>query len=87
MVTVCEFEERAEELSHSLLVKKAAKCAEEMGLQLQLEYPNPTFIKHDSGELITAEKLKAEQKPWEAEYEQSWQGKLTSARSEDKSFN
>ena len=35
-------------VSLSSLVKEAAKYAEEMGLQLQLEYPNPTCIKHDS---------------------------------------
>ena len=80
MTMVCEFEERAEELSHSLLVKETAKYAEEMGLQLQLEYPNPTCIKHDSVELITAKKLKAElgkglgKKTWETVHEQSWQG-------------
>ena len=51
-----------------------------MGLQLQLEYPSSTCIKHDSGEVITAEKLKAElrrcleQKTWEAVHEQNWQG-------------
>ena len=44
MARVCYFEERAEELSHSLLVKETAKYAEEMGPQLQLEYPNPIFI-------------------------------------------
>ena len=66
-----DFKERAEELGHSSLVKQAAKYAEEMGLQLQLEYPNPTCIKHDSVEVITGEKLKAElrrclqQKTWE----------------------
>ena len=65
------FKERAEELGHSSLVKQAAKHAEEMGLQLQLEYPNPTCIKHDSVEVITGEELKAElrrclqQKTWE----------------------
>ena len=59
MVMVREFEERAEEVSHSSLVKEAAKYAEEVGLQLQLDYPNPTCIKHDSGEVITAEELKA----------------------------
>ena len=47
-------------VSHSSSVKEAANYEEEMGLQLQLEYPNPTCIKHDSGEVITAEKLKAE---------------------------
>ena len=92
MAMAGEFEERAEELSHSLLVKEAAKYAEERGPQLQLEYPNPTFIKHDSLELITAEKLIAElrrdlgKKTWEAVNEQSWQGKLSSATSEDKSI-
>ena len=40
-----EFEERAEKLGHSSLVKEVARDAEEMGLQLQLEYPNPTCIK------------------------------------------
>ena len=55
-----DFKERAEELGHSSLVKQAAKYAEEMGLQLQLEYPNPTCIKHDSIEVITGKKLKAE---------------------------
>ena len=48
MVMVREFEERAEELGHSSLVKEAARYAEEMGLQLQLEYPNSICIKHDS---------------------------------------
>ena len=33
MVMVREFEERAEELGHSSLVKEAAKCAEKMGNQ------------------------------------------------------
>ena len=93
MTMVCEFEERAEELGHRSLVKEATRYAEEMGLRLQLENPNPTCIKHDSGEVITAEKLKAElrrgleQKTWEVVHEQSWQGKLTSTRSEDKSLN
>ena len=93
MAMVREFEERAEELGHSSLVKEAAKYAEEMGLQLQLEYPNPTCIKHDCGEVIRVEKLKAElrryleQKTWEAVHEQNWQGKLISARSEDESLN
>ena len=59
MAMVREFEERAEELGHSSLVKEAARYAEEMGLQWQLEYPNPTCIKHDSEEVIIADQLKA----------------------------
>ena len=50
MAMVREFEEKAEELGHCSLVKEPARYAEEMGLQLQ--YPNPTCIKHDSGEVI-----------------------------------
>ena len=49
MAMVREFEERVEELDHSSLVKEAARYAEEMGLQLELDYPNLTFIKHDGG--------------------------------------
>ena len=91
MAMVREFEEKAEELGHCPLVKEAVRYAEEMGLQFQ--YPNPTCIKHDSGEVIQAENLKAElsrwleQKTWEAEHKQNWQGKLISARSEDESLN
>ena len=62
-----------------------------MGLQSQLVYPNPnpTGIMHDSEEVITAEKLKAElrrsleQKTWEVVHEQSWQGKPTCMSRED----
>ena len=52
---------------------------------MQLEYRNPTCIKRDSGEVITAKKLKEKlarclkQKTWEAVHEQNWQGKLISA--------
>ena len=90
---VRESEERAEKLGHSSLVKEASRYAEEMGLQLQIEYPNPTCIKHDSEDVITAEKLKAElrrgleQKIWEVIHEQSWHGRLTCMRREDMSPN
>ena len=93
MEMVREFEERTERLGHSSLVKKAARYAEEMGLQLQLEYPNPACIKHASEEVISAQKLRAElgrgleQKTWEEVHEQSWQGKITCLRREDTSFN
>ena len=93
MAMVREFEERAEKLGQSSLGKEAASYAEEMGLQLQLEYPNPTCIKHDSEEMISAEKLRAElrrgleHKTWEVVHEQIWQGKLTCMRREDTSLN
>ena len=93
MAMVREFEDKAEKLGHSSLVKEVATYAEDIGLQLQFEYPNPTCIKHDSEEVITAEKLKAElrrgleQKTWEVVLEQSWQRNLTCVRREDMSLN
>ena len=60
MAMVREFEERVEELDYSSLVKEAARYVEKMGLQLELDYPNLTFIKHDSGKVTTAEKLMVE---------------------------
>ena len=93
MEMVREFEEKAERLVHSSSVKKAASYAEEMGLQLQLECPNPACIKHASEEVISAEKLRAElrrgleHKTWEVVHEQIWQGKLTCMRREDTSLN
>ena len=77
MAMVREFKERAEVLGHISLIKEAARYAQEMGLQLQLEYPNATYIKRDIREVITAEKLKAElkrcleHKTWEAAHEQN----------------
>ena len=44
MAMVREFEEKAKEIGLSSLVKEEARYAEELGLQLQLEYPNPTCI-------------------------------------------
>ncbi|PFX29473.1 Retrovirus-related Pol polyprotein from type-1 retrotransposable element R2 [Stylophora pistillata] len=93
MAMVREFEEREEELGHSSLVKEATRYADETGLQLQLEYPSPACIKRDSGEVVTAKKLKVElrrvleEKTWETVHEQNWQGKLLSARTEDESLN
>ena len=52
MAMVRDFGERAEELGHSSLVKEAARYSEDMGPKLQLEYPNPTYMKHDSGVLL-----------------------------------
>ena len=86
MAMVREFEERAEKLGQSSLGKEAARYAEEMGLQLQLEYPNPTCIKHDSEEVNSAGKLRAElrrgleHKTWEVVHEQIWQRKVTCMR-------
>ena len=44
MTMVREFEARAVELGHNSLVKEVARYAGDLGLKLQLEYPNPTCI-------------------------------------------
>ena len=59
MAVVHEFEEGAEKFGHNSLVKEAARYTEEVGLQLQLEYPNPTCIQQGSREVISAGKLEA----------------------------
>ena len=75
------------------MVKEAARYAEELGLQLQLEYPNPTSIQHESGDVVAAGKLKVElrkcleRKLWKEVQDQNWHGKLISVREEDESFN
>ena len=45
MAMVREFEERAEELDHSSLVKEAARYAEEMGLPVGAGLPKPNLHK------------------------------------------
>ena len=41
MEMVREFEERAEDLGRRSMVKEASKCAEELGIELNLEQPRP----------------------------------------------
>ena len=52
MTTVREFEEGSMKGGHHCFVKDAQRFAEERKLHLQLDYPEPAFIKED-GELIT----------------------------------
>ena len=58
MKVVRDFEKRAESVGNQSLTKKAAKYAEEYGLQLKLQYPGPACVTEE-GEVIPGEKLKS----------------------------
>ena len=57
MGMVRDLEERAETLVHRSLVKDAAKFAEDLGINLHLEYPDPVCTMN-SGEIIPSDCVK-----------------------------
>ena len=57
MKMVRDFEKRAESVGHQSLTKEAAAYAEEYGLQLQLQYPDPVCVTEE-GEVIPGKKVK-----------------------------
>ena len=67
------------------LTKEGAKYAEEYGLQLKLQYPDPAYVT-EGGEVIPKEKLKSHlRKERKLRLKgdvraQNWQGKLVTAR-------
>ena len=58
MKTLRDFEKHAESVGHQSLTKEAAKYAEECGLQLKLQYPDPACVTEE-GEVIPGQKLKS----------------------------
>ena len=92
MKMVRDFEKRAESVGHCSLTKEAAKYAEEFGLQLKLQYPDPACVTEE-GEVIPGEKLKSHlRKERELRLKgdvgaQKWQGKLVTAREGDEELN
>ena len=87
-----QFEEKAERTGRRSLVKDAQKYAEELGMKLELRYPDPSGTTAEN-EKIEGHKIgvwtrKALQnKHCEGVREQRWQGKLHTARWEDKDLN
>ena len=88
METVREFEERAESLGHSSLVKDAAKFAEDLGVNLHLNHPDPVCAMSNGGIIpsyrakevlkeCVEEKLEREVRGLE------WQEKLLTERKSD----
>ena len=74
------------------MTKEAEKYAEEYGLQLQLDYPDPVCVTEE-GEVVPGDKLKTrlrklrESRMEGVVEEQKWQGKLIIARKEDGDLN
>ena len=87
MKMVREFEEQAESKEYQSMTKEAGKYAEEYGLQLQLNYPDPVCVTEE-GEVVLGDKLKTrlrklrESRMEGVVEEQKWQGKLITARKE-----
>ena len=74
------------------MTKEAGKYAEEYGLQLQLNHPDPVCVTEE-GEVVPGDKLKTrlrklrESRMEGVVEEQKWQGKLITARKEDGDLN
>ena len=79
MKVVREFEEQAESKGYQSVTKEAGKYAEESGLQLQLNYPDPVCVT-EKGEDVPGDKLKTRQRKLRESRmegvveEQKWQG-------------
>ena len=58
MEMVREFEERAESLGHSSLVKDAAMFPEDLGVNLHLNHPNPVCASMGNGGIIPSYRVK-----------------------------
>ena len=92
MKMVREFEEQAESKGYQSMTKEAGKYAEEYGLQLQLNYPDPVCVTEE-GEVVPRDKLKTrlrklrESRMEGVVKEQKWQGKLITTRKEDGDLN
>ena len=93
MKMVIEFEEQAESKGYQSMTKEAGKYAEEYGLQLQLNYPDPAVCVTEEGEVVPGDKLKTRLRKFRESRmegvveEQKWQGKLITARKEDGDLN
>ena len=92
MKMVREFEEQAEIKGYQSMTKESGKYAEEYGLQLQLNYPDPVCVTEE-GEVVPGDKLKTrlrklrESRMEGVVEEQKWQGELIKARKEDGDLN
>ena len=93
MQMVRAFEERAENKGHQSLVKDAKNYAEELGLTLQLTFPEPTCqdskgqVSRSTKEAKAQVKEAMQLKHWGVLKSKKWHGKLLKVRMEDESLN
>ena len=84
MKMVREFEEQAESKGYRSITKEAGKYAEECGLHLQLQHPDPVCVTEE-GEVVPGNKLKTrirklrESRMEGVVEEQKWQRKFITA--------
>ena len=94
MRAVQQFEERAVEKGHTSLMKEAHKFAEELGMSLSLEYPQPScWSVSDPETEIQGPKVKKHLKKADMEKlkekikEEKWHGRFLQARWQDSELN
>ena len=92
MGAVRGFEEKAVQTGRHSIIKDAEKYAQELGLQLYLNYPNPMCITEDGqqvrGEKVKTSLTKAQQQEARAIVEgRKWHGKLMKSRWDDKDLS
>ena len=88
MEMVREFEERAESLGHSSLVKDAAKFAEDLGVNLHLNHPDPVGAMSNGGIIPSYRAKEVLKECVEKKLEKEvrgleWQGNLLTERKSD----
>ena len=91
MELVRRLEENAERTGRRSLVKDAQKYAEELGMKLELRYPDPSGTTAENekieGHKIGVWRKALQNKHCEGVREQRWQGQLHTARWEDKDLD
>ena len=89
---VPDFEERAVDQGHQLLVKEAKKYANEIGITLHLSHPHPTSS-NNKGEEVSGEKVKKQLKTSVEDQlrdkirGKKWHGKFLKSRWNDEKLN
>ena len=92
MSLVRTFKEQATTQKHQSLIKKSTKFTEELGIALELAFPEPK-CRDKNGQGVPLDKVKTHLKEavtaecQERIQEERWQGKFLSARWEDDELN
>ena len=89
MIAVRQFEEQYTRTGHQSLLKDAIKYADELGIALNLTYPNPTCLNKDDAKEIPSKHINSSIKGRNQQHlkdimeAEKWQGKLLTERWKD----
>ena len=89
MNAVRQFEEQSTRTGHQSLLKDAIKYADELGIALNLTYPNPTCLNKDDAKKIPSKQISSNIKGRNQQHlkditeAERWQGKLLTERWKD----